>query len=1695
MPYQRLPGKFDYSGMDIHHPPDRLPEGKCSLLFNLTPDTQTGALALRPALSSLATTPDTAPVHSVVRMNDSVPGAAQPFSRFVGCGPRFYYGPGGALTLLDSGFSSNPLALVPYRPPRSPEPWLYTYDSNKQVRYKTDGTTQQIGIVSPTTEPLAQRTAPLYKLIGNMEDATAGTWSGINASGGIISAPANALHVPAATTITKILYDTGTSGMACVAPSSTSNGWVIGGASVTIGAEQVIIEETFPAMAATTVSAIQYDTGLNGLCVISPVASLPGLRRNQLLLLNGATYVRVLSVTAGPNGVYSFRCDTGFITISATQTITSPVNFRVWTTSTHVNGDAITGNAIAATLTPIGGTVMSAVLYGGSFSADATQIGTRAVVNEDYIHIGLLFDHPEWVTEVRVMLDVDLSGPAFTNNFYYYVLRQSDFAQSTLGGSSPGQVSTIQAQLTAIQYGVASELVPSVLPQAEQPPYPTPQNPASSEPNPQVLDTGQSSWVEAMFKVNDLTRVGTDESLGLKDIANGIGILVYTSGGVVNMQVSGLWVGGTYGPDCNFNTYGNQAPPIQWRYRYRNNLTGAHSTVSPEVRNGEILRRQAVSLTCPNSPDPQVDTVDWERRGGTNPDWHYVGSVPQGTAFLDNVTEAAAQIGDPLEVTSYQPWPVTDTPKVGTAVVVGTAVGWVSGPRFNVRWLRGTEVILGGNTYSLFAPPQSDTDMMLAQSVPPGTYDFSVPEATIEGQPMYGGWLDEANNRICAVGDPLNPGLMYFSNVDNPDGASDAGYIEITSPSEPLLNGFYAEGSNYVFSSTSLYRVESTPGAVNPYAAYRLAGLEGLAAPWAFDASRRLLFWWGPDGIYVYSFGAAGENLTAQDLYPLFPHAGQSGQPGIPGVPVSIAGNVIFPPAYNHPQLLRIGYSESQIYATYQDSNGSVEALVYSLGSKGWRKYEYKPGATVFVFEKGVPNPLTMVGGSDGNLYKIDSTATADAGGTIGWVVLPPVRDTGDSRANKQFGDMMIDYGTATSVLSLNVAIFWDDLLVAGPVTALGLSSDRTQQIIDLITPPQYVDLPIIHRNVTPLITGNGPVFLYEWQPSYLTLPEDSTARPTDWQTGSTPGFKWINGVVIHADTYGNTKQFKVEYDNQQTAATFAVSHLGEQRLPYYFPPVYAHELRLVPQDDIPWHDWMDEQWVGNPEPEYGGELAVNWNDGGRQGFKWVNGILLHLDTFNRPKQLQIQFEGGNVAPINITVQANGEETLPYYWLPVYVHMMRIVPMDGGTPVPWRYWQDSQYLFNAEPEYGGQLAVNWVNAGVNQFKWINGFKLHADTFGQDKRIQILYDGGTPGPILTINHPGEDIKPYYWVPIYAHQIKIIPLDDVPWRYWVDTDWLFNQEPEYGGQLAVNWVSGGQPGFKWVNGILLHADTFGLVKRLQIQFDGGSNPTEIDVQHNGEETLPYYFTPVYAHEMRIIPLDDVVWRYWPDTGWLFNNEPEYGGQLAVNWVNAGTPHYKYVQGIRLHADTFNQTKRIQILYDGGIVGPVLTITHNGEQTIPYSWPVPFKAHLMKIIPLDNVSWRYWNDTEWVFEIEPELANYWISQPTALGQSGYIHAREFWLAFATASAGGVVSAIVDGVMTTLLTLPAAPTPSKQYFVCPPLKGLYWQLTATGTGLQIYERDCELLVKSWGSTAAYMRVKPFGDTSGGGGSSGARI
>src|ERR1019366_5278552 len=86
----------------------------------------------------------------------------------------------------------------------------------------------------------------------------------------------------------------------------------------------------------------------------------------------------------------------------------------------------------------------------------------------------------------------------------------------------------------------------------------------------------------------------------------------------------------------------------------------------------------------------------------------------------------------------------------------------------------------------------------------------------------------------------------------------------------------------------------------------------GIAAPLGHCTDGVSLFWWAKDGIYSSSKGS----LTDADLYNLFPHD------GVLGMAYTYMGKTIQPPDYSRTGTFRLTYSNSYLYAPYQDSSG-----------------------------------------------------------------------------------------------------------------------------------------------------------------------------------------------------------------------------------------------------------------------------------------------------------------------------------------------------------------------------------------------------------------------------------------------------------------------------------------------------------------------------------------------------------------------------------------------------------------------------------------------------------------------------------------------------------------------------------------------------------------------------------------------------
>jgi len=141
-------------GLQLNKALDQLDPDELSRWSNLVHSG--GALFTRPGQLAYASI-GAGSIHSIRRLND--PSAAT-FTHFWGAGANWYRGISGGLTQIDTGFSGNPLTFVTTRPPLSGEPWMVAADSTILRKASRTSPSLPVGLPIPGSLTVAAE-APL----------------------------------------------------------------------------------------------------------------------------------------------------------------------------------------------------------------------------------------------------------------------------------------------------------------------------------------------------------------------------------------------------------------------------------------------------------------------------------------------------------------------------------------------------------------------------------------------------------------------------------------------------------------------------------------------------------------------------------------------------------------------------------------------------------------------------------------------------------------------------------------------------------------------------------------------------------------------------------------------------------------------------------------------------------------------------------------------------------------------------------------------------------------------------------------------------------------------------------------------------------------------------------------------------------------------------------------------------------------------------------------------------------------------------------------------------------------------------------------------------------------------------------------------------------------------------------------------
>lgn len=522
--------------------------------------------------------------------------------------------------------------------------------------------------------------------------------------------------------------------------------------------------------------------------------------------------------------------------------------------------------------------------------------------------------------------------------------------------------------------------------------------------------------------------------------------------------------GATIIPPLPANTRQN----TQYRYTYRSSATGATSNPSPESA-PETIPVNANTITSLWSPDPQVDVVDYYRIDSVVADYTYVATGPNddlgatpgtNTGISDSLTDT--QLGTQLiNFDNFEPFPSIDLPQKGICSISGGVITWISGGAiggtatgFNLRWLGGTEILIGSPTslaYTFIARPTTPTTITI-----PGVADatdaaYYIPEPILGAQPLayLFGPTDNINFTF-GVGDPLRPGTLYWCAGSNLDAAPDTNQFDVTDPSEALVNGAMSAGRGVLFSIRRAWII--APNFFNALAT--ATGTQG--STWSLKATAidrglfiprclcvsggGLIYFRVDDGIHVSNAGSASKSITDETIYPIFPHEGG------PQTAITRQGFTFYPPDDTQPNLQKFAYQNGYMYYDYYDVTGVPRTICWDEAAMGWVLDVMTPQSTVHAPDEGESIQGCLVGCGDGSVRQFVSSVNG-AEVVTGTVVTPAI----GGRGYLHFMECTVEYqSTATVNLAFIAADEGNGSYAPNPVvlpSTLGLPNKYTFKV------------------------------------------------------------------------------------------------------------------------------------------------------------------------------------------------------------------------------------------------------------------------------------------------------------------------------------------------------------------------------------------------------------------------------------------------------------------------------------------------------------------------------------------------------------------------------------------------------------------------------------------------------------------------
>ncbi len=538
---------------------------------------------------------------------------------------------------------------------------------------------------------------------------------------------------------------------------------------------------------------------------------------------------------------------------------------------------------------------------------------------------------------------------------------------------------------------------------------------------------------------------------------------------------------------------------------------------------------------------------------------------------------------------------------------------------------------------------------------------YVIPSPQKVGQPLPVFFTDN-NAHLFAVGDPQNPGTLYWARFGNPDSHSDANTLIVSPGTEPLINGAQWDNGLFLFSTHRQYEIlvgNDGTVSVRPTACEK-----GAISPQGIVSTPYGIFFVSDDGLYLTKGGSEAVSITSEDLAELFP------RDQVPGRDV---GLIPTPEMGGRGRDLRLTWVDGLLYFDYEGATveNAYRSLIFDPREGTWLFDRYPGDHEIVRLDEEAENEGSDTGGRiRRHLVALDTQVTVmeggqDLGSAISWIWYSPLVDYGDTRSVKQWGDTVLDLDPKGSTVSVT-PVFDEATTVDAAQTNAG--SGRQTWII-----PIRDGDGALARNMGLRASGSTStgLRLYLWEPAGLIKVEAATSRATDWDDLGVNGAKFIQGVIIRANTYGQDKTILIQGD-RTTYLTLTINHNGEKEVAYPiastgWSPFIAHTVRLWPSGDADKWLLLGARWVWEPAPELATEWTTQPTTHDFPGYLHVRDGFFSFSDAASPITFEIFYDGVSVAT-TITPASTA-----------YARIYVIFPARKGRSVSYRWKSNTPF--------------------------------------------------------------------------------------------------------------------------------------------------------------------------------------------------------------------------------------------------------------------------------------------------------------------------------------------------------------------------------------------------------------------------------